>query len=144
MSQVGTEQRVGYLVKRAQQALRQACDEELRAVGVSMSQYAVLRALADHPGASSAGLARLCFVTRQSLQDVLRGLRAADLVTVAERAETGRARPVSLTRTGRARLRAAHLVVLAVEERMLAGVDRERLAGLLTRCATNLDDRQVD
>ncbi|MFI5609598.1 MarR family winged helix-turn-helix transcriptional regulator [Amycolatopsis sp. NPDC051903] len=142
MSQAETTARPGYLVKRAQQALRQACDEDLRPIGLSMSQYAVLRALADHPGASSAELARRCFVTRQSLRDVLGGLRTAGLVTVAEKASTGRARPVTLTRPGTAQLKAAEQVVFDAEERMLTGLsptERRRLAELLRRCAENLD-----
>ena len=136
-----TEQRPGYLVKRVQQMLRHASDEELRHTGVSIAQYAVLRALADQPGASSAELARRCFVTRQSLQDVLSGLRAQQLVSVAERAVTGRSRPVRLTPSGEQKLELAEKVMDAVEGRMLAGLspdDRGRLTVLLTRCAENL------
>ena len=141
MSQVRTGDRPGYLLKRAQQALNQACNEQLRPTGLSMSQYAVLRALDDHPGASSAELARICFVTRQSLRDVLGGLRAAELVEVAEQATTGRARPVALTDTGRTKLSAADALVTQVEDRMLAsmaGPDQHRLAELLATCARNL------
>jgi DNA-binding MarR family transcriptional regulator len=141
MSQARTEDRPGYLVKRTQQLLRQACDGELRSTGLSMSQYAVLRALADQPGASSAELARRCFVTRQSLQDVLTGLRAAELVAVAEQPTSGRARPLTLTTTGRARLRTAERVVAEVEQRMVAGLtdrDLRHLTTLLAACADNL------
>lgn len=84
MSTVDVESGPGYLVKRVQQALRRRCDTELRTIGLSMAQYAVLRALADHPTASASELARLCFVTRQSLQDVLRGLRNGGLVENAD------------------------------------------------------------
>ena len=34
--------KVGYLVKRVQAALRAAMDEELRPLGLSVSQYAIL------------------------------------------------------------------------------------------------------
>jgi DNA-binding MarR family transcriptional regulator len=72
------ERSVGYLVKRVQQALRRRCDAALKPTGLSMAQYAALRALAEHPDASAAELARLCFVTRQSLRrSMLR--RAAEL-----------------------------------------------------------------
>lgn len=141
MSQGLVENRPGYLVKRVQQLLRQACDAELRPARMSLAQYAVLSALADHPGASSAELARLCFVTRQSLRDVLGGLRAAGLVVVAERASSGRARPVALTPNGRDRLQVADQAVTRVEDRMLAGLaehDRHQLAALLTACAEHL------
>src|SRR6267142_2799084 len=104
MSQAhGSELRPGYLVKRVQQLVRSTADDDLRELGLSVAQYAVLNALSEHPGASSAELARRCFVTRQSLQDVLSGLRAGGLAVVAEKAVTGRARPASLTELGRQR-----------------------------------------
>ncbi|WP_326569071.1 MarR family transcriptional regulator [Amycolatopsis rhabdoformis] len=129
-------------MKRVQVELRQVCDEGLRPMGLSMSQYAVLRALADRPGASAAEVARRCFVTRQSLRDVLGGLTKAKLVEVAEEATVGRARPVTLTRAGKAHLQAAEKVVGEAEERMLDGLDdgeRQNLAALLQRCASNLE-----
>ncbi|WP_243788488.1 MarR family winged helix-turn-helix transcriptional regulator [Saccharopolyspora gloriosae] len=142
MSQEGhTERRPGYLVKRVQQLLRHECDRELRDGGVTISQYAVLRALDEHPGASSAELARLCFVTRQSLQDVLSGLRSNGLVEVADRPTTGRARPARLTPLGVQRLARAGEVMASVEDRMLAGFgaeERDLLSGLLIRCTENL------
>lgn len=136
------EDGVGYLVKRVQQSLRRRCDAALRRTDLSMSQYAVLRALADHPQASAAELARLCFVTRQSLQDVLSGLRSAGLVGDADVAARGRARALTLTATGRRRLAAAHAAVAAVESHMLTGLspnESRRLSGLLATCAQNLE-----
>ncbi|VVJ19806.1 Transcriptional regulator [Amycolatopsis camponoti] len=141
MSQSRTGDRPGYLIKRAQQALNQACTDRLRPLELSMSQYAVLRALDDHPGASSAELARITFVTRQSLRDVLGGLRSAGLVTVAEQASTGRARPVALTTSGRTKLRAAEELITRVEEEMLGDLSadqRRYLADLLHTCVGNL------
>jgi DNA-binding MarR family transcriptional regulator len=141
MSPAPTGDRPGYLIKRAQQALNQACTDRLRPLELSMSQYAVLRALDDHPGASSAELARITFVTRQSLRDVLGGLRSAGLVTVAEQASTGRARPVTLTPSGRARLAAAEDLITQVEVQMLdtlSAGQRRDLADLLRTCVANL------
>ncbi|MGW5717181.1 MarR family winged helix-turn-helix transcriptional regulator [Amycolatopsis sp. NPDC003865] len=141
MSQLPSAGRPGYLIKRAQQALHQACTDRLRPIELSMSQYAVLRALEEHPGASSAELARITFVTRQSLRDVLGGLRSAGLVTVAEQASSGRARPVALTAAGRAKLHAADELITRVEEDMLgdlSGDQRRYLADLLNTCVANL------
>lgn len=141
MSQPPTGARPGYLLKRAQQALNQACTDRLRPLGLSMSQYAVLRALADHPGASSAELARITFVTRQSLRDVLGGLQSAGLVSVAKQASSGRARPVTLTPSGEARLDAAEGLITKVEAEMLGTLSadqRRYLADLLRTCVANL------
>jgi DNA-binding MarR family transcriptional regulator len=136
------ERSIGYLVKRAQQGLRRECDAALKSIGLSMAQYATLRALHEHPEASAAELARLCFVTRQSLQDVLAGLRAAGLVENADADPRGRAQSLALTRLGSRRLGAAHDAVFAVEDQMLKGVsarERRTVAEVLLRCAQNLE-----
>ena len=142
MRERATENAVGYLVKRTQQAFRRRSDAALREAGISMSQYAVLRALADHPDASAAELARLCFVTRQSLQDVLTGLRSSGLVDRAPSPARGRARALLLTEHGARRLAVADAAVFDVEAAMLQGLtsaDQESLAALLARCADNLE-----
>ena len=142
MERSQTEQGVGYLVKRVQQALRRRCDDALRPTGSSMAQYVVLRALADHQDASAAELARRCFVTRQSLQDVLRGLRAAGLVEDADLPARGRARALALTEAGRRRLDAADDAVKSVETSMLQGTSpesRSEVTSALTLCAENLE-----
>ncbi|MFD1543493.1 MarR family winged helix-turn-helix transcriptional regulator [Nonomuraea guangzhouensis] len=139
MSQL--DERIGYLVKQVQQSFRRACEEQLRTVGLSMSQYAVLRALADAPGAPAAELARRTFVTRQSLRDVLSGLKEAGLASVAAQPSAGRALPVTLTDSGRGMLDQAERIVLEVESRMLSTLpagDVRQLATLLTTCVENL------
>ena len=143
MAEPEIERGPGYLVKRVQQGLRRACDAALRPTGLSMAQYAVLRALADHPDASAAELARLCFVTRQSLQDVLSGLLTASLVEPSDGAPRGRARSLHLTGLGKRRLTAAGAAVYEVESSMVQGISakgRRELADLLTRCAENLEN----
>ena len=137
-----TERAAGYLVKRVQQSLRRKCDAALRPSGLSMAQYAAMRALADHPEASASELARLCFVTRQSLQDLLEGLRSAGFVRDAKLPPRGRARSLELTPVGTRRLTAAHSAVMGVESRMLEGISansRHQLSAVLDRCAQNLE-----
>jgi DNA-binding MarR family transcriptional regulator len=134
MSAPEVERSAGYLVKRVQQSLRRRCDAALRPTGLSMAQYAALRALADHPEASASELARLCFITRQSLQDLLTGLRTSGLVRAAS--------PLALTHEGRKRLGDSHDVVIGVEREMVQGLSpsaRRQLADLLTQCAENLE-----
>jgi DNA-binding MarR family transcriptional regulator len=136
------ERSIGYLIKRVQQGLRRECDAALRPTGLSMAQYSTLRALHEHPEASAAELARLCFVTRQSLQDMLTGLRAAGLVENADAEPRGRAQSLALTRLGSRRLGAAHEAVFAVEDVMLQGIsgrERRTVAEALLRCAENVE-----
>src|ERR1700691_5935432 len=135
------ERSVGYLVKRVQQGLRRRCDMSLRPTGLSMAQYATLRALDEHLDASAAELARLCFVTRQSLQDVLTGLRAAGLGETADAPPRGRSRSLALTRLASRPLSAAHDAVFAAEATMLQGVsarEERTVADVLIRCAAHV------
>jgi DNA-binding MarR family transcriptional regulator len=136
------ERSVGYLVKRVQQGLRRRCDAALKPTGLSMAQYAALRALDEHPAASAAELARLCFVTRQSLQDLLTGLRTAGLVETVDAPPRGRARALRLTRRGVRQLKAADDAVFGVEALMLQDISagtRRSVAEALIRCAENLE-----
>jgi DNA-binding MarR family transcriptional regulator len=142
MSRSETELSPGYLVKRVQQSLRRRCDGALRPTGLSMAQYAAMRALDDMPEASASDLARRCFVTRQSLQDLLAGLRSAGLVADAPSAPRGRARALELTPAGRQRLADGDAAVDDVDTAMVADLtptQRRQLAAMLVRCAENLE-----
>ncbi|WP_399084918.1 MarR family winged helix-turn-helix transcriptional regulator [Streptomyces sp. BBFR2] len=123
---------LGYLLKRAQAALRGAMDRALREHGLTVPQYATLELLALHPGMSNADLARATFVTRQSGNVVLRGLQESGLITRPAAADHGRARPARLTEEGRARLAEVQTAVRAVERRMADAVPPRRAAALLT------------
>jgi DNA-binding MarR family transcriptional regulator len=57
------EGRVGYELKRAQQAFYVVVDDPLRRVGLTNAQYAVLAMLEDEGALSGAELARRLFVT---------------------------------------------------------------------------------
>ncbi|WP_406137487.1 MarR family winged helix-turn-helix transcriptional regulator [Streptomyces sp. NBC_01089] len=134
---------LGYLLKRAQAALRGAMDKVLREQGLTVPQYSTLELLALHPGMSNADLARATFVTRQSGNVVLRGLQEAGLITRPDAADHGRARPARLTEAGRARLAAVQAAVYAVEQRMARTIPPRRVAALvadLDRIATELED----
>ena len=127
MNHVELETSVGYMLKRAQAALHAAMDRELRAHGLTVSQYACLELLAHRPDVSNAELARAAFVTRQAMHQLLGGLRTAGLVTGSAR---GRGERLSLTPAGRERLAGASQAVAEVESQMLATFAADRRAGL--------------
>ena len=132
---------VGYQLKRAQQALRTAMDEGLRAHGLTTPQYAALTHLeADEP-LSGAGLARRCFVTAQTMNAILVGLERARLVERTPHANHGRVIEARLTKRGRAKIKGAHRTVFEIEERMLSRMTpagRRRLNRTLRRLVENL------
>ncbi|MFE2180935.1 MarR family winged helix-turn-helix transcriptional regulator [Streptomyces sp. NPDC059455] len=122
---------VGYRLKRAAAALRGAMDKALRECGLTVPQYSCLELLDQRPGLSNAELARGTFVTRQSMNVVLRGLQDADLISRPATTDHGRALPAHLTEHGRERLDAARSAVYAIERTMVDALPQRRLAALL-------------
>ena len=137
------ENAVGYVLKQAAVALRSSMDAALRPLHLTVPQYACLELLGQRPGLSNAELARGVFVTRQSMNLVLRGLEERGLVTRPSTAPHGRELPTELTSTGRKHLEAASAAVLAVQTRMCAGLSADQqhvLLESLAACIRNLSD----
>ena len=123
MSQGGAgidlEKSVGYLLKEASTALRQAMENVLRPLGMTVTHYACLELLAQRPGLSNSELARGAFVTRQSMNVLLQALERNGDVTRPAQATVGKALPAQLTPRGQRGLDTASAAVRAVELRML-------------------------
>ncbi len=136
-----TTERPGWLLKRAQDALNAAMTAALREHGATLSEYAVLTALAEEPGLSNADLARRAFVTPQTMNQVLRELEHRGWVSRHPHPGHGRILQAELTADGRRVLGGCHQAVSGVEERMLAGLDpagREQLVAGLKSCIAGL------
>jgi len=71
---IDLETSLGYLLKEASSALRAAMEGVLRPLGMSVTRYACLELLAQRPGLSNSELARGAFVTRQSMNVLLKAL----------------------------------------------------------------------
>lgn len=126
--------RVAYLLKQAQHGLRAKMDQGLRELGLSTAQYAVLATLQEAKVASGAELARRCFVTPQTVTVLIGGLEQARLVERSPSLHHGRVIETRLTESGEGLLRRAHVIVGAVERKMLADLskpDRDALALML-------------
>jgi DNA-binding MarR family transcriptional regulator len=135
------ENRIGYLIKGLQQAIRHRMDDELRHMNLSISQYAVLSALEQSETLSNVQLARACFVTPQTMQQLVKGLEREQWVERRPHSEHGRIIESRLTEPGRMLLAEAHQLVNAIEAIMLEGLSeqaQERLATDLARCQKNL------
>lgn len=118
------DERLGYLVKRTQQALRNAMDRELKGLSLTTSQYAVLTVLEHDTGLSNAELARRCFVTPQTMHQIMLGLEQASLLGRTSHPEHGRIQVVTLTKEGKKLVQKAHAHVLKVEAQMVAGLNQ--------------------
>jgi len=133
--------RLGYMLKRAQHALRMSMDELLEPLGITVPQYNVLSAVELQPGISNAALARGAFVTAQSMQGIVANLERIGLLRRKPHPTHGRIQQTKLTEKGEAALAKAHKLLIGVEESMTIGFKKEEieaLRSLLNRCAENM------
>ncbi|MFB4281482.1 MULTISPECIES: MarR family winged helix-turn-helix transcriptional regulator [unclassified Nonomuraea] len=144
MKQEDLGRTVGYQLKRVQAALRAAMDGALRAHGITTPQFACLDLLGRRPGLSNAELARGAFVTRQSMNVLLRNLEDAGLVERPATAPSGRALPTRLTPAGERLLEAATADVLAIERRMTAVLGPAQARVLLDQLESMADALSAD
>ena len=138
---VRVEERVGYVLKQVQQALRAAMDEVLRRRGVTTAQYAALSTLEEAPGLSGAELARRCFVTPQTMNEIVAHLEAVGLVE-RRRGDDARILRAALTAAGQDLVVVCHQAVGVIEERMVSGLsphERQQLLSSLRRCVDALE-----
>lgn len=136
------EYSLAYTVKRIQQAVRHAMDQALVDLTLSTPQYAALSALSSETGLSNAELARRCFVTPQTMHQILGGLESRSLIGRSPHQRHGKIVQVVITEAGRQLLAKAHSLVGEVEEKMTRGLsagEEEQATGVLLRCCTALE-----
>ncbi len=135
--------RLGFFVKRAEQALMTEKTRVLRALGLTVAQYSVLMMLRYVPEASAAQLSRACLVTPQTMATILGNLEQKGLVSREPSALSQRVISTRLTETGTAIAEKADAAAKDVEERLGAAFtagERTQLITLLDRAATTLQE----
>ena len=133
--------RVGYVVRRFNQAIRGQVENGLRPLGLTASQYAVLSLLERHEGANNARIAEVLSVTPQTMTRILAGLEDAGLIVRDVSGHHARVRPARLTSEGQELVARAHPVVEAAEDRLFAPLSATQRAELLDnmrKCAEAL------
>jgi DNA-binding MarR family transcriptional regulator len=125
----GTEGHLGYLVRQANVAVRAAMEKALADIDATPAQFAVLTMIAAYPGASGADLARLTFLTPQTINVIVRNLEKAGAIEKSAHAVHGRILRLNATAKGLALLKRCRSRVMDVEDRIsgLAGRSHERV-----------------
>jgi DNA-binding MarR family transcriptional regulator len=138
----GLESRLGTFIKRGEQALMAEKARVLKPFGLSVPQYAALLALSQAP-LSGAQLARICYVTPQSMASLLANLEAKKLIERTPSDVHAQVLVAKLTRSGYATFRKANEEALAVEKRLSAAFtdDEEKtLRELMQRAIITLSE----
>jgi DNA-binding MarR family transcriptional regulator len=114
---------LGYLFRLAHQHFRALLDSELEGLGLSAQEYGILSVFDTRPELSTAELARISQVTRQTMHTAILSLEAAGLVQRSARNQ--RVVLVRPTTRGRKCLEIATRRVRVVEHAALADLSRE-------------------
>ena len=136
--------RLGFSIKRAEQAMMVAKSKALREYDLSVAQYAAMTSLYYVPGQSAAQLARAAAVTPQTMATILARLDAKSLITRVPSEIHSRVNIVTLTDAGEELVVRADEKVRAVERAMSAeftSQEREQLQDLLDRLIAFLEHK---
>ena len=125
----GPEGHLGYLLRQANAAFRGAMDRVLGELGVTTPQFTVLTMIVAYPGLSGADLARLAFLTPQTINVIVGNLERDGAIGKTAHATHGRILRLHATAKGQALLKRcrARVVEIDAEVGALLGRDEERL-----------------
>jgi DNA-binding MarR family transcriptional regulator len=112
------EERLGMLVKRAEQAMVRTKSAALKSVGLTPSQYVALFELDQQPGITAATLARACLVTPQAIMILLKTMEQQGLITRSSHPRHPSVLELHMTEVGREALHSGRERVDPIERRV--------------------------
>lgn len=130
------DQRIGIVLKRAEQTLLRAKSAALKPIGLTLAQYVALAELELQPGITAATLARACLVTPQAMMVVLKAMDEQGLIERAPHPRHPNVLELHITDAGREALHLARQQTAPVERRVINAFspkELDKLAELLNR-----------
>jgi len=138
------KRRAAQMMKRIIVHFRSQLDERLRPHGVTTAQLQIMKAVSQEPGLSGAKLARICHITPQSVQTLLKGLEEGGWIVRSKDRGNDRVLNTELTGAGKALLVKAEREVRVIERRLWRGVSESSIAtfnDVLAQCLANIERR---
>src|SRR4029079_14938693 len=111
----GPQGHLGYLLRQAGVGRRWAVDRVLADLAVTTPQFAVLTMIVAYPGLSGADLARLTFLTPQTINVIVGNLERDGAIEKSSHATHGRILRLNATPKGRALLKRCRARVAEIE-----------------------------
>jgi DNA-binding MarR family transcriptional regulator len=124
------QERLGMLVKRAEQAMVRAKSAALKSVGLTPSQYVALFELDEQPGITAATLARACLVTPQATMILLKTMEQQGLITRSLHPRHPNVLELHMTEVGREALHTARERVDPIERRVFGVFSPKEMVAL--------------
>jgi DNA-binding MarR family transcriptional regulator len=116
---------LAYLLRQAAGAVRLRLERRLADLEVTVPQFVVLTMLNSYPGASGADIARLAWLTPQTVHGIVVHLEKAGLVGRVEHPVHQRIQMLTLTAAGQRVLARCRQIARKVEAELAAGLSRE-------------------
>jgi len=125
----GPKGHLGYLVRQASVAVRAAMEKVLADIDITPPQFSVLTMIVSYPGVSGADLARLTFLTPQTINVIVRNLERDGAIEKTAHATHGRILRLHATAKGQALLKRCRARVAKIEAQFggLLGKDDEKI-----------------
>jgi DNA-binding MarR family transcriptional regulator len=139
----GEQGYLAYLLRQAQAAARLTLERALADLAVTPPQFIVLTMLKAYPGLSGADLARVALLTPQTVGVIIRNLERDGAIRKTPHPVHGRVLQWTLTRRGLTLLEECRKPAMALERRLVAGLDARTLAAIrrwLAQIAADLQD----
>ena len=140
----GEQGYLGYLLRQAHAAVRLTMERTLADLGVTSPQFAVLTMLRAYPGLSGADVARLTFLTPQTVGIIIRNLERDGAIVMTPHPVHGRIQQWTLTPRGATLLMACRGRVIALEKRLARDLDTQAEASIRRWLAGIATDLQQD
>ncbi|HEY5120562.1 MAG TPA: MarR family transcriptional regulator [Acidimicrobiales bacterium] len=126
VAHIALEESVGFRMSRLVRVRREHWAGELRALGLTPPQAAILRATRDHPSQALRALARTLGIDAMSVKRCVDELETRGWVATSTRDDDRRVRVVSLTKPGEALMRRLDKFVHQQESRLREQLSRSQ------------------
>ena len=136
--------RPGFLLRRAHQISAAVFEDECRSVGLTPAQFGVLSVLQASAGLGQSSLARALGFDKVTVLRVLRGLEARGLIVRTPAAISRRSLAIALSDAGRALLLQAQEPVERAYQRLMAPLNDDQKAQLISLLQTLTADLESD
>jgi DNA-binding MarR family transcriptional regulator len=127
-----TRESLGYQVKALQHTIRVKMDHILSEINLTAAQYATLQVLKENSGISGAALARKCFVTPQTINEILNNLVDLGYIKRQSHPEHGRIIQTYITPIGEEMLNQAENKMQLIDDQLEEGLSSKEKDWLIS------------
>ncbi|SDX99881.1 MULTISPECIES: MarR family winged helix-turn-helix transcriptional regulator [Acinetobacter] len=115
--------KLSYMIARVDRIISKLLTEQLKQLNITLPQYTALSVLAARGSLSNAKLAERSFIKPQSANKILQDLLSLGWIEKHSDPTHGRRILIQLTASGQNKIAECNLIVEALEQKMLKGVD---------------------